>query len=170
MGLDIYGCKSVRKSKARHEDDFYQIEDKNIDFLSPLLDRIEEKEFEYFDVEKIFGDKCEVEGYYLTKSKSLFLVNGKEYTFTEKEINELPMLIEKEKVLYFGDEFFYQRNGMDDRFYEDYEKGILSAFIATKEKVDYLLQYCINKEDRIRMKSDLCEKFVEGEDFVFLSW
>ena len=59
---------------------------------------------------------------------------------------------------------------MDDKFYEDYEKGILSAFIATKEKVDYLLQYCINEEDRIRMKSDLCEKFVEGEDFVFLSW
>lgn len=170
MGLDIYGCKSVRKSGARKKDDFYQIEDKNIDFLLPLIDRIEEKEFEYFDVKKIFGDKCEIEGYYLTKGKSYFLVNGKEYTFTDKEIDELPMLIEKEKVLYFEDEFFYQRRGMNEKFYEDYEKGILSAFIATKEMVDSLLQYCINEEDRIHMKNNLCNKFVEGEDFVFLSW
>ena len=58
MGLDIYGCKSVRKSKARHEDDFYQIEDKNIDFLSPLLDRIEEKEFEYHNTLRTVKHIC----------------------------------------------------------------------------------------------------------------
>lgn len=100
----------------------------------------------------------------------LHLKNKKDKTILKINLDNVPTYSEKVKVLGLS-EIGYQRKGFNEKFYDDYTKGLLSYYVWSKsELLRYLDEYCESETSKIKFKTNIVDKFIEGEHCVSFDW
>lgn len=87
------------------------------------------------------------------------------------DINTFPKINKKISIV-CSDTIAIISKPFNDAFYDDFWDNKTDEFIWTKEKlIEYFNKYCINDEKiRNSFKTKIIDKFVEGENAVFIGW
>lgn len=113
------------------------------------------EQHEYFELEELKGSQE-----FITEHIHLFV------EIKDEELND------KKKVLYWK-EIGYQRKGMSNKFFNDFENDLLYfELYIVKKAFEYLKADHINslKELQLKLKKNFIDNFVEGESIFFASW
>lgn len=71
----------------------------------------------------------------------------------------------------YEDEVGYQRNGLNDKFYEDYEAEKIGYRVWDKKELErYKQDYCDTDEAKQNFQRNIIDKFVDGETCAEFSW
>ena len=91
------------------------------------------------------------------------------------DLEKVPTKPVSVKVINFN-EVGYQRSGLNQKFYSDYEDGKIGYFVWTKEELErYKNEYCERKTGdtvfpKQNFQENIIDKFEEGKDCVTFSW
>lgn len=198
MGLDIY-IRRLRKA-TKHDIDnnkYFSLDDGNgnyddSDFPGWAIDKKEPHIEEYYDWDKYkqdtgidineydliamgdFGDRAGMEFIHKTTGEKMFI-----------EYGNIP-IINKQIYIIGYDEIGYQRKGLNDKFYQDYEDNKIGYFVWTKKELErYKEEYCDDPyeyvypngeksgdiiDEKEMFQHNIIDKFIEGECCVCFSW
>lgn len=200
MGLDITVYKIITKDPTQEwtlDDHCFDLVDDDFNYSNPFPEWTKQFEAdrirEYYDWKK-FGEKQGIDindynfvGTDYTDEGPVFMMRLKNDRQILKTFNynDVPVNPKTIKVLPIK-EVGYQRKGLNDKFYEDYENGIIGYFVWTKAELErYLDLYCDEPHEYIYpngepagfiikpkedFKKNIIDNFVEGEDCVTFDW
>ena len=96
--------------------------------------------------------------------------NDKPEDYIKIELDKVPQYKKTIKAICY-DQVGYQRNGLNDLFYDDIESGKLKYFVCTKEELlRYKDLYCNTDYTKTNFQENIIDKFEEGKDAVAFSW
>lgn len=187
MGLDIYVRRIIKPNKRSiHNDEYLSMVDDDYNYCDERFPSWVHK-FETTHVEELYDWNAYNQKYNVDINTMEWCASGDDeegnfcYWFIkdpDKDINErikikvedIP-LYEKETKIVCYKEISYQRKGLNNRFYDDVENGVIDTLVWTKEElIEYMLKYCDGDDAKEIFKSNIIEPFVEGRDCVYFSW
>lgn len=195
MGLDICVQRIVKKPKDKES--FIRLNEKYV-FPDWTKEFEQDKTEEMYDWEKYkeqTGIDIEQMDWYSTsydEDGSIMYVYPKDNELPvwssdypggvdayEKDINNVIIKIDLDKVptksvvnkVIYWKEVGYQRKGLNNKFYDDYEEGKIDYFVWTKDELlRYKEDYCTESCDKEKFQRNIIDNFEEGKDCVIFDW
>lgn len=186
MGLDIKTIRLCKTNQGEVDQDDYRIleEDEVMQFKNAgLSDKVFTRMETFYDLEGhltnvvvpgskmddwqwrgFFGpDELEGDSYYIFK----YLPTGQRY---EIRCSDLPTFDKQVSAVYYGETIGYQRKGMNEQFYKDYDAGKLNYFVLDKATLEMYMETYVVDGMKEHFQENIIDPFIEGETAAIFSW
>ena len=85
-------------------------------------------------------------------------------------LKDVPLVKVKTNCIYYK-EVGYQRKGLNNQFYKDYEDGKIGYYVWTLAELErYKKDYCDTEEAKQNFQTNIIDNFKEGKCVVEFSW
>lgn len=187
MGLDIYVRRIIKPNKRSiNNEDYLSMIDDDYNYCDKRFPLWVHK-FETTHIEELYDWRAYNQKYNIDINEMEWCRSGnddegaychwfiKDSSIDSNEYikvkdDDIPISEKEIKIICYK-EISYQRKGLNNKFYDDVENGIIDTLVWTRKELDkYMLKYCDSNEAKEMFKSNIIEPFIEGKDCVYFSW
>lgn len=89
---------------------------------------------------------------------------------SDKVFTRMETFDKQVSVVYYGETIGYQRKGMNEQFYKDYDAGKLNYFVLDKATLEMYMETYVVDGMKEHFQENIIDQFIEGETVAIFSW